>query len=132
MIKTLLAALILLLSASSLFGRDQGLLTYEQFLASRGLSPDDVKCIKEQTEDVLNPMNQTWDNGRSVCEVWTKERPLTFKDGSQVYKAVREWQEAVPRTETQTVSGEFVVKQDEKTVTLPPDKKSFKRYVPKP
>lgn len=136
MIRTLLVALILLLSASMLFGKDQGLLTYEQYLASRGLTSNDVECIKEQTEDVLNPINQSWDNSRSICEVWIKEkitagRPLTFKDGSQVYKTVREWQEPVPRPET--VSGEFVVKQDEKIVPpVPAEPKRFKRYVPKP
>ena len=132
MAKKLFVIVTCLLSAVPLLARDSsGLLTYDQYLNSRGLTRADVDCINSQTEDVLNPRTQGWDSSKSVCEVWTKEKRtpaerLTFKDGSQVYMTAREWQESVPRTETTTKSDDFVVKQDENVVT---SRKPIKRYV---
>lgn len=132
MAKKLFVIVICLLSVAPILARDSaGLLTYDQYLSSRGLARADVDCINSQTEDVLNPRTQGWDSSKAVCEVWIKEKRtpaerLTFKDGSQVYMTARDWQEAVPRTETTTKSDDFVVKQDENVVT---SRKPFKRYV---
>jgi hypothetical protein len=131
MVKKLIVIGICLLSAVPLFARDPGLLTYDQFLNSRGLTRGDVDCINSQTEAVLNPRTQGWDPNKAVCEVWIKEKRtpaerLTFKDGSQVYMTPREWQETIPRTETTTKSDDFVVKQDAVTEA---SRKQFKRYV---
>ena len=131
MAKKLFVIVLCLLSAVPLFAKEAGLLTYDQYLDSRGLARGEVECINSQTEDVLNPRNQKWDSNKTVCEVWIKEKRtpaerLTFKDGSQVYMTAREWEEAVPRTETTTKSDEFVVKQDAVTET---SQKAFKRYV---
>lgn len=132
MAKKLFVIVICLLSVAPVLARDSaGLLTYDQYLSSRGLTRGDVDCINSQTEDVLNPRTQDRDSSKTVCEVWIKEKRtpaerLTFKDGSQVFMTAREWQEPVHRTDTATKSDDFVVKQDENVVS---SRKPFKRYV---
>lgn len=123
-----------LLLAAVAHGDNSGLVTYNEFLAVRGLSQAQVDCKNPKTEDVLFVRIQDWDRGQTVCEVWikekvTREQPLTFKDGSQVYMTMRRWTapKSMPPQQVE-VSDSFVVKEDTKPET---HSKAYKRYVAK-
>ncbi len=115
-------------------GDNSGLVTYDEFLSSRGLTQSQVDCRSPKTEDVLNVRSQDWDRSQTVCEVWIKEKVtpeqrLTFKDGAQVYMTVRRWTAPKPVPPQQVeVSDSFVVKEDSKPET---STKAYKRYVGK-
>lgn len=127
--RALFVAMTLVLAGGSAFADSSGLVTYGEFLASKNLTITDVKCINPQTDDVLNPRDQEWDSGKTVCEVWVNEKvtpaqPLTFKDGSQVYMTVRTWMESEPRQVER--SDEYIVRADSKQEQ---QTKGYKRYI---
>ncbi len=133
-------ALVALLCASSSALEAQRMMKIEEVLDQQHLTLDDIRFEPlPAKETIFNPLTYGEDPGRTVYEVWVKEkevkparpaeirpaRQLLFKDGSPVFAADKEQMVRRPVEVVEKVAVRREVDRDEKVVVTETDRMRY-------